>query len=76
VLGRRVRRVADPVLANVRGAALVAGIALGERTAADIGDIVPFVEEHTPDPALREVYDARFETLKRTYRGTRRLYEG
>ena len=32
VLGRRVRRVADPVLANARGAALVAGVALGERT--------------------------------------------
>jgi xylulokinase len=76
VLGRRVRRVREPVLANARGAALVAGIALGERTAAEIDGIVEIVEEHVPDPALRDVYDARFETLKKTYKGTRRNYRG
>jgi xylulokinase len=76
VLGRRVRRVAEPVLANARGAALVAGVALGERTAADLDGIVEIVEEHVPDPSVRAVYDARFETLKKTYKGTRRNYRG
>ena len=70
VLGRRVRRVAEPVLANARGAALVAGIALGERTATEID--VEIVEEHTPNASLRDVYDRRFDTLKKTYKGTRR----
>ena len=74
VLGRRVRRVAEPVLANARGAALVAGIALGERTAAQLDGVVPIVEEHEPDAANRAVYDARYETLKDAYRGTRKIY--
>jgi len=76
VLGRRVRRVAEPVLANARGAALVAGIALGERTAEDLDGIVEITEEHVPDPARRDVYDVRFATLKGAYKGTRRIYRG
>ena len=36
VLQREIRVVADPVHANVRGAAFLAGIALGELTAEDV----------------------------------------
>ncbi|MEO3754751.1 FGGY-family carbohydrate kinase [Streptomyces sp. B6B3] len=74
VLDRPVRQVADPVLANARGAALLAAVALGELDWRDVPDTVEIAREFTPDPAQRRVHDDAYATLRALYRRTRRLY--
>jgi xylulokinase len=60
VLGREVRQVADPVLANVRGAALITLIALGRITVADIPAMVEVRRTFVPDPTHVDEYDLLF----------------
>src|SRR5205085_2652339 len=65
-LDRPIRQVEHPIRANARGAALLAGLALGRVTHDDLARAVPVVETFTPDRANRAVYDdayAEFRTL-------------
>ncbi|MEJ2577856.1 MAG: FGGY-family carbohydrate kinase [Kineosporiaceae bacterium] len=74
VLGVTVHQVRDPVLANARGAALIAGVALGELEWAELGDRVPVAASYRPDPANRAVYDERYRMFTGLYRGLRGVY--
>jgi xylulokinase len=74
VLDRPVRRVEHPIRANARGAALLAGLALGRLSADELGSSVTVVEEHRPDPANRARYDEGFEVYRRLYRRNRSLH--
>ena len=74
VLRREVRQVADPVDANVRGAALLAGLALGELRVEDIPGRVSVAASYRPRPETRATYDALFEAFRGLYKSTRRLY--
>ncbi|HET9071932.1 MAG TPA: FGGY-family carbohydrate kinase [Acidimicrobiales bacterium] len=68
VLDRRIERVAEPVAANLRGAALLAGAALGAVRLAQVRDLVPVDRVFGPDPAHRAVYDRMSAELPRLYR--------
>ena len=76
VLDREIRQVEHPIRANARGAALLAGIALGRIGVDDLARNVRVVRSFTPDRSNRAVYDERyaeFRTLhKQTSRRTRR----
>jgi xylulokinase len=74
VLGRRVHRRAEPTQANVRGAALLAAVALGHLRIEDVPACVPTAATHHPDPARRALYDALFAELRAAYRANRRMY--
>ncbi|MGH6657053.1 MAG: xylulokinase [Actinocrinis sp.] len=74
VLDRPIRQVADPVLANVRGAALLALVALGELTWERIPDLVQIEREYTPDPANRAVYDRAYAAFRDLHRRNKRIY--
>lgn len=74
VMDREVRQVADPVLANVRGAALIAAVALGELSWEEIPGRVEIARTFTPDPANRAVYDRIFETYLAIYQRNKGLY--
>lgn len=74
VLDRPVRRVAHPLRANARGAALLAGVALGRLDVEEIGDKVEVLATHRPDPANRELYDEMYRALRSTYRQNRRIH--
>jgi xylulokinase len=74
VLGVPIRRAQDPVLANARGAGLIAAVALGELTWRDVPDRVPVDAAYTPDPAARRVYDQAYATFRRLHRRTRTLH--
>ena len=74
VLGREIRAIADPVHANVRGAAFLAGIALGELRAEDVPARVRTAAVFTPDPARRELYDRLFAEFVKVYKATRPIY--
>ncbi len=74
VLGCRVRRVADPIHANLRGAAFLAQIALGRLDAADIPARVEIEREFVFEPRNRHVYEQMFKAFKTLYKNNRRLY--
>jgi xylulokinase len=74
VLRREVRQIADPVDANVRGAALLAGLALGALRVEDIPGRVAVAASYRPRDETRATYDALFEAFRGLYKSTRRLY--
>jgi xylulokinase len=74
VLGRPVRQVADPILANVRGAGIAAAVAMGWTTWDKVPSMVEHKAVYEPTSSNRATYDLLFESFTRTYKGTRRMY--
>ena len=74
VLDRPIDQIAEPQLANVRGAALLAGIALGAIGWEQIPDLVAVAHRYQPDPANRDLYDRAYQALRAHHKGNRRLY--
>jgi xylulokinase len=74
VLGRTVRRVADPILVNSRGAGLLALAALGHVGFDEIGALVPISGTYEPDPGVAATYAAAYSAFRRIHKANRRLY--
>jgi xylulokinase len=74
VLDRVVRQAGQPVLANARGAALQAAVALGHLTWDEVAGAVPIARTFEPDPVRRRVYDRLFPEFVNLYRSTRKIY--
>jgi len=75
VLGREIRQIADPVLANVRGAALVTLMALGRVTVDEIPGMVEVRRTFTPDPAVGTVYDHLYAEFVALYKQTKGIHK-
>ncbi len=75
VLNRTIRQVKDPILANARGAALIASIGLGYIRIADVARHVEIQNEYRPNPANRALYDALFAEFVELYKQNRKIYE-
>ncbi len=60
VLGIPVERVADPMFAQLRGAAMLALIGMGETTLDEAATLVPVSDRFVPEPGSRDVYDPLF----------------
>jgi xylulokinase len=73
VLGRTVHRMAEPESANLRGAAALALVGLGELTAAELQGRAPIADEHRPQASTRGVYDELFAAFRSSYRASRRV---
>jgi xylulokinase len=74
VLGRTLHRVRDPLLAQVRGAALFAGHSLG---LVDVTQVARRVEVGTtfePDPTARAVHDAMHREFVKLHKVERPMY--
>jgi xylulokinase len=74
VLQREIRADADPLHANVRGAAFLAGIALGELTAEDVPARVQVAQAYLPDERRAALYDGLFEEFVKIYKATKPIY--
>ena len=74
VLDRRIERVADPLSCNARGAALLAGLALGAVRRDEIVGLVPTDRTFVPDPANRATYDRLFAELPRLYKAQKPMF--
>ncbi|HEY1277033.1 MAG TPA: FGGY-family carbohydrate kinase [Thermoleophilaceae bacterium] len=74
VLDREIHRVADPVYAGVRGAALLAGLALGELERPQLDGRAPVAATYAPRPAARATYDELYAAFRGIYKSNRRLY--
>jgi xylulokinase len=63
VLDRPIDQVADPLSANVRGAAFVAAVGLGKLKVEDIPSRVPVAKRFFPNRDHRSIYDELFRTF-------------
>jgi xylulokinase len=75
VLNRTIRQVKDPVLANARGAALIASLGLGYIRASDVARCVEIQNEYPPNSAHRALYDQRFAEFVELYKQNRKIHE-
>lgn len=74
VLGVPVHQVADPVVANARGAALIAAIGVGALDWDDVPSRVEIAARFVPDPSVRAVHDRQYAAFRDIYRRTHGLY--
>ena len=75
VLGREIRQVADPVLANVRGAALITLVALGRLPLEQIPAMVEVRRTFVPDPSTAGEYDILFDEFVNLYKQTKGIFK-
>jgi xylulokinase len=68
VMDRTVDRLADPMHTGLRGAALLAGIALGDVDRAHARDHAPVDATFTPDPDARAEYDRLYAEFTQLYK--------
>jgi xylulokinase len=64
----------DPIQANARGAAIIAGVALGETTFIEAAERVEVAREYMPNPKNRAIYDNLFAAFLEIYKRNRKLY--
>jgi xylulokinase len=74
-MGRTIRQIADPVLANVRGAGLITLLALGRITLADIPATVQVKATYTPDQAAGELYATLLKEFINLYKETKGIHK-
>lgn len=72
-LNREVEQVPTPMVAQMRGAALLASVSLGRRGLDDVDAVVPRGERFVPDPVERLSARRRSEDLRESFRRERRL---
>ncbi|HVC67676.1 MAG TPA: FGGY-family carbohydrate kinase [Acidimicrobiales bacterium] len=75
VLGRQIRQVADPVLANARGAGLLTLLALGRITSGDVPGMVEVRRTYEPDPAHADEYELLFGEFVTLYKQTKGIFK-
>lgn len=74
VLNRTIRQVKDPIRANLRGAALLASVALGILRFEQIPELIPIANTYIPNPENRGIYDELFREFLNIYRCTKGIY--
>ena len=74
VCDRVLERPAEPLLSGLRGAALGAGLALGEHALGDIRGLIEVDRTFTPDPRHRATYDRTHAEFVHLYRAQRRMF--
>ncbi len=74
VLDRSVVQVADPLHANLRGAGLLAGLALKEIHLDDVASLVPSSATFTPNAATRQRYDEQYAEFPKLYAAQKKMF--
>ncbi|HKH87955.1 MAG TPA: FGGY-family carbohydrate kinase [Acidimicrobiales bacterium] len=75
VMDRTIEKVAEPLHAGVRGAALFASMSLGAVEARELRDLVQVEGRFVPDPATRSVYDRLYEEFPKLYKSQRPMFK-
>jgi xylulokinase len=68
------RQMKDPIQANARGAAILAGVALGATTLEQAASQIEVSHEYQPDPANRRIYDELFDAFLNIYQKNHKIY--
>lgn len=72
VLARPVERVADPMYAQLRGAAMLALIGMGEASLDEAAALVPVSDRFLPEPGSSDVYDPLFTEFTGVFKSLRK----
>ncbi len=75
VMRRNIRQIADPVLANVRGAGLLTLLALGHLTLEDIPRTIEVKATYQPDPSSAELYTSLLKEFVNLYDKTKAIHK-
>jgi xylulokinase len=75
VLNRTIRQVKDPIMANARGAALIAAVGLGLCSFDDIPNLVQYSKIFEPNPENRELYDKLFKEFLELYKNNKAMHK-
>ncbi|MBX3028300.1 FGGY-family carbohydrate kinase [bacterium] len=73
-MNRTIERPAEPLHTNLRGAALIAALAIGAVREDEVRTLVPAERTFAPDPANRAVYDRLYGEFPRLYRRQRAMF--
>ncbi|HUU01705.1 MAG TPA: FGGY-family carbohydrate kinase [Myxococcota bacterium] len=76
VMNRPMRRVAEPVMANVRGAGLLGAVALGLIAFEDIPRLTRIDRVFEPDQSGHAIYEELFTAFMSVYKRNRKLFAG
>ena len=74
VLDRPIRRVEHPIRANARGAALLAGVALGRVGVDELDAKVKVVAVHEPNQTHRRTYDEQYGAFRAIYKQNKGIH--
>lgn len=74
VMDRTIERMADPVHTNLRGAAILAGIALGAVDPSSAGALAKIEATFQPDPSRRAVYDRLYAEFPKLYKSQKAMF--
>jgi xylulokinase len=74
VMDRTIEQVADPLNAQLRGAAVLAGMSLGLVERSEVRGLAEVARTFTPDPANRAMYDRLSAELPRLYKSQKTLF--
>jgi xylulokinase len=75
VMNRPVERVDQPLFAQLRGAAMLARIGLGETTLQRAAALVPVADRFEPDPGAAAVYPPLLREFRRLFRSLKPHHE-
>lgn len=73
VLNRTIRQVKDPIMANARGAAFIAAVALGFCSFEDIPRLVQYSKTFIPNPDNRKLYDTLYKEFINLYKNNKAM---
>jgi xylulokinase len=74
VMDRTIERVQEPLHTNLRGAALLASLALGAVSRDEVRNLVPVERTFRPDPATRAAYDRLYAEFPGLYKAQRKMF--
>ncbi len=74
VMDRTIERVEAPLAANLRGAAIFAGLALGAVRPEEVRGLVPVDRVFRPDPSHRATYDRLYAEYPKLYSAQRGMF--
>lgn len=74
VFQRVIRQVKEPVLANVRGTAAIAAVALGEMSFKEVAEVVEIERIFEPDVNRKKTYDELFGEFLNIYKQNRKMF--
>jgi xylulokinase len=74
VMDRTIERVAAPRECGIRGAAIFAGLSLGEVSLDEVRSLVAVDRTFRPDPATRSTYDALYAEFAQLHKQQRKMF--
>ncbi|MCG8332965.1 MAG: FGGY-family carbohydrate kinase [Proteobacteria bacterium] len=75
VLNKEIKQVKDPIQANARGAAFLAGVALNYLSFGDVAKCIQIDEVFKPRAENRKIYDEMYKEYLNIYKNNQKMYE-